>query len=103
MTISEVVAIIALVISTITVCINLRNSRKKDNKDIEQRVIERTETNMKLDEIGRNVNDIKDSVKETKRDIQSLAERQALTDAKAEKAHARLDIIEAKYNMEGHL
>lgn len=93
MTISEIVAVLALVISFITVFLNLRSSKKKDNKDLEQRVIERTETNMKLDEIGRNVNEIKDSVKETKRDVQKLAERQALTDAKVDKAHARIDML----------
>lgn len=94
-TLSEAVAIIALGISFITVVLNLRSSKKKDDDDIEQRVIERTETNMKLDEIGRNVNEIKDSVRETKKDIQGLAERQAIIDAKAEKAHLRIDIMEA--------
>lgn len=96
MTISEIIALVCMIFSFVTLGLNLKSDKKKDGKDFEQRIIERTETNMKLDEIGRNVNEIKDSVKETKKDIQNLAERQALTDAKAEKAHTRLDVIEAK-------
>lgn len=91
---------VALLVSVISVCFSiyfgLRNNKRSDVKEIEQRVKERTETNMKLDQISRNVSDIKESVSDTKKDLQELKEKIALVEQKTNKAHVRLDVIEGK-------
>lgn len=91
---------VALLISIISVCFSiyfgLRNNKRSDVKEIEQRVKERTETNMKLDQISRNVSDIKESISDTNKDLQELKEKIALVEQKTNKAHVRLDVIEGK-------
>lgn len=91
---------VALLISVISVCFSiyfgLRNNKRSDVKEIEQRVKERTETNMKLDQISRNVSDIKESISDTNKDLQELKEKIALVEQKTNKAHVRLDVIEGK-------
>lgn len=91
---------VALLISVISVCFSiyfgLRNNKRSDVKEIEQRVKERTETNMKLDQISRNVSDIKESISDTNKDLQELKEKIALVEQKTNKAHVRLDVLEGK-------
>ena len=70
---------ISLLISGVSVCFaiyfGLRNNKRSDVKEIEQRVRERTETNMKLDNIGKCVAEIKDNISDTKRDLQEVKEK----------------------------
>lgn len=100
MTTSIAISIIGLAISAISVSCAIyfssKNSRKNDTKEIEQRVAERTETNMKLDEIGRNVTDIKYDISATKKEVQNLTERMASVESSAKQAHHRIDRIEGK-------
>ena len=91
---------VTILVSIISVCFaiyfGLRNNKRSDVKEIEQRVKERTETNMKLDQISRNVSDIKESISDTNKDLQELKEKIALVEQKTNKAHVRLDVIEGK-------
>ena len=80
MTGAEIVAVISALSACFAIFSVIRNTRRSSEKDIEQRTIERTETNMKLDSI--------------KKDVQRLGEKVALGDAKAEKAHLRIDMLE---------
>ncbi len=91
---SDIVAIISALSACFAIFSVVRNYKQSSKKEIEQRTVERTETNMKLDAIGRNVADIKETMSETKKDIQHLNEKLALVDAKAEKAHLRIDMLE---------
>lgn len=91
---AEIVAVISAVSALFAIFSVIRNTRKTSEKEIEQRTIERTETNMKLDSIKKDVSDIKDVINETKKDVQHLNEKLALVDAKAEKAHLRIDMLE---------
>mgnify|MGYP002077609478 FL=1 len=48
---------------------NSKNSKHTDVADIERQVAERTETNMKLDEINRNTQEIRYDVSSVKKDV----------------------------------
>ena len=95
------IAVVSCIISSISalsavvgIFHTVKTFRNESRDEVERRVTERVETNFKLDEIGKSVNEIKDSMAETRREVQALAERVALVDAKADKAHLRLDLIE---------
>lgn len=82
-------------ISAVIGIIHTLNTLKNENRnEVERRVTERVETNFKLDEISKSVNDIKGTMNETKQEVRSLAEKLTLVDAKADKAHMRLDLLE---------
>ena len=103
MNVSIIISIIGLIISTISVSfaiyIGTKNSKKTDIKDIEQRVAERTETNMKLDEINRNTQEIRYDVTGLKKDVQRHGEKIVEIEASAKQAHHRLDSVENRLNM----
>ena len=70
MTIELSTAIIISVLSLgFSVYIGLKNSKRTDTKDIEERVKENTRINMKLDAISNNTTDIKNEVSEMRKEI----------------------------------
>lgn len=91
---SDIVAVISALSACFAIFSVIKNYRKSTEQEIAHRTAERTETNMKLDSIGKNVADIKETINETKKDIQQLNEKLAVVDAKAEKAHLRIDMLE---------
>lgn len=105
MNISIIVSIVGVVISAISatcaIYFSFRNSKKTDVKEIEQRVAERTETNLKLDEINRNTQEIRYDVTSVKKDVQKHGEKIVEIEASAKQAHHRLDTIEDRLNMNG--
>lgn len=98
------VSVIAVVISAISLLsmlyFNSKSSKHTDVKDIERQVAERTEMNMKLDEINRNTTDIKYDVSAVKKDVQKHAEKIVEIEASTKQAHHRLDTIERRLNKE---
>lgn len=104
MTLPIVISIIGVCISAISVCaviyFNSKNSKHADVKDIERQVAERTEMNMKLDEINRNTTDIKYDVSAVKKDVQSHGDRLIKVEESTKSAHHRLDSIEQRLNKE---
>lgn len=102
MNLSIIISVIGLVISAISVScavyFSCKNSKKTDVKDIEQRVAERTETNLKLDEINRNTQEIRYDVTSVKKDVQKHGEKIVEIEASAKQAHHRLDTIESRLN-----
>lgn len=104
MTLPIVISIIGVCISAISVCtviyFNSKNSKHTDVKDIERQVAERTEMNMKLDEINRNTTDIKYDVSAVKKDVQSHGDRLIKVEESVKSAHHRLDTIENRINKE---
>lgn len=93
---SVVIPIIVSVVSvSFAIFFGVSNYRRTDTKDIEQRTVERTETNMKLDEISRNVTDIKYDISATKKEVSALSERMASVEASTKQAHHRLDRMES--------
>ena len=91
---SDIVAVISTLSACFAIFSVIRNYKRSTEQEIVRRTAERTETNMKLDSIGKNVTDIKETINETKKDIQNLSDKLAIVDAKAEKAHLRIDMLE---------
>lgn len=102
MNISIIISIVGVVISAISVTcaiyFSFKNSKKTDVKEIEQRVAERTETNLKLDEINRNTQEIRYDVTSVKKDVQKHGEKIVEIEASAKQAHHRIDTLEKRFN-----
>lgn len=94
------VSVIAVVISAVSLLamlyFNSKSSKHTDVKDIERQVAERTEMNMKLDEINRNTTDIKYDVSAVKKDVQAHGDRIIKVEESVKSAHHRLDSLEKK-------
>lgn len=104
MTLPIIISIIGVCISTISVgtviYFSSKDSKHTDVKDIEQRVAERTEVNLKLDTINQNTQEIRYDVSTVKKDVQKHAEKIVEIEASAKQAHHRLDTIERRLNKE---
>ena len=102
MTLPIVISIMAVIVSIISVAamiyFNSKNSKHTDVKDIEQRVAERTEVNLKLDTINQNTQEIRYDVSAVKKDVQKHAEKIVEIEASARQAHHRLDGLEDRLN-----
>ena len=99
----------ALIISAISVAfsvffglftlgLNLKNNRKSDNTELEERVRENTRINMKLDTISSNTTDIKNEVTEMRKQLNSHDSRIVIVEQSVKSAHHRIDGIEARLN-----
>lgn len=97
---------IALLISVVSVAFSiffgLKNSKRTDTKDIEERVKENTRINIKLDNIGQTTQDIKAEVSSMRDDIKSHNERLIKLEESCKSAHHRLDGLENRFNGGNH-
>lgn len=102
MNISIIISIAGVVISAISVTCAIyfshKNSRTTDVKEIEQRVAERTETNLKLNNIIQNTQEIRYDVTSVKKDVQKHGEKIVEIEASAKQAHKRIDTLEERIN-----
>lgn len=100
MTLPIIISIISVIFAGVSLCFmiyfNSKNSKHTDVKDIERQVAERTEMNMKLDEINRNTTDIKYDVSAVKKDVQAHGDRLIKVEESVKSAHHRLDSLEKK-------
>lgn len=105
MEVSVVISAIGLIISSASagcaIYFSCRNGKKTDIKEIEQKVAERTEINMKLDEINRNTQENRYDVTGLKKDVQKHGEKLVEIDASTRQAHHRLDVVEDRLNSTG--
>lgn len=94
---------LTLLISVISVCFSigfgLKNSKRTDSKDIEERVKENTRINIKLDNIIQDTRDIKTEVAEMRKSISSHDSKIASLEASCKSAHHRID--ELTHRMDG--
>lgn len=95
---------IALLISIVSVCFSvffgLKNNKRSDTKDIEERVKDNTRINMKLDNIASNTTEIKNEVSEMRKEINSHGNRIIKVEESVKSAHHRLDGLEKRLNGE---
>lgn len=95
---------IALLISIVSVCFSvffgLKNNKRSDTKDIEERVKDNTRINMKLDNIASNTTEIKNEVSEMRKEINSHRDRIVKVEESVKSAHHRLDGLEKRLNGE---
>lgn len=95
MTIEISTAIIISVLSLgFSVFMGLKNSKRTDTKDIEERVKENTRINMKLDGITSNTAEIKAELSEMRKEINSHDSRIVKIEESVKSAHHRINGIE---------
>lgn len=87
--------LIAVLISIISVSgalfFGLRNNKRADVTEIERKATETATINVKLDQIGTDVRDIKYDITGLKKDVQGLNERMIIVEQSTKSAHHRLD------------
>ena len=93
----EVALLISVVSVAFSIFFGLKNSKRTDAKDIEERVKENTRINIKLDNIGQTTQDIKTEVSSMRNDIKSHNERLIKLEESCKSAHHRLDGLENRF------
>lgn len=94
------ITIIAVMISLIStaaaIFFGYKSSRREDTSDVEKKAIETATINVKLDQIGSDVKDIKYDISAVKQEVKDLTERMIVVEQSTKSAHHRLDGIIGK-------
>jgi predicted nuclease with TOPRIM domain len=102
MPVAIIISIISVTFSIffgiVSLVLNLKNNRRTDNSDLEDRVRENTRINMKLDAISSNTKDIKDEVVEMRKELNSHDNRIIKVEESVKSLHHRVDEMEARLN-----
>ena len=96
----EVALLVSIVSVTFSIFFGLKNSKRTDTKDIEERVKDNTRLNMKLDVITSNTTEIKNEVLEMRKEINIHGDRIIKVEESVKSAHHRLDGLEKRINGE---
>lgn len=100
MTIDVSAAIVISVLSlAFSVFMGVKNNKRSDTKDIEERVKDNTKINMKLDAISSTTTDIKNEISSMREDIKSHNDRLIKVEESTKQAHHRLNTIEERLNL----
>ncbi len=92
MTIEITLAVVVSIASlSFSVYMGLKNNKKTDEKEIEARVERDTKVKMKLDEIGNDVKDVKETVKSIQNDVKDHEGRIVKLESSLKAEHKRLD------------
>ena len=89
----EIALLISIISVAFSVFFGLKDSRKSDVKDIEDRVARDTKTDMKLDEISKDVKEVKETVRNIQNDVKDHEGRIVKLEASYKAEHKRLDEI----------
>ena len=87
----EVALLISIVSVAFSIFFGLKNSRKSDEKDIAEKIARDTRTDMKLDEISKDVKDVKETVRNIQNDVKDHEGRIVKLEASYKAEHKRLD------------
>lgn len=99
MTIETLIAIIISVVSVaFSIFFGLKNNKRSDTKDIEERVRQNTKINMKLDNISSLSEDIKSEIYQMKDKLDSHNGRIIKLEDSVKSAHHRIDTLENRMN-----
>lgn len=102
MPVAIIISIISVTFSIffgiVSLVLNIKNNRRTDNSDLEDRVRENTRINMKLDAISSNTKDIKDEVVEMRKELNSHDNRIIKVEESVKSLHHRIDGMEARFN-----
>lgn len=92
---------IALIVSAISVAFSiffgLKNNKRTDIKEFEERVKENTRINMKLDDIAKTTKDVQKELELLKNDIKNHSDRIVKVEESAKQGHKRLDTLEKRF------
>lgn len=95
----EVAVLISIVSVAFSVYFGLKNNKRSDSKEIEDRVKDNTTINIKLDNINSMVQDIKAEITSMRTDIKSHNDRIIMLEASCKQAHKRIDELNSRLNM----
>ena len=91
-----------IIISFCALCFSifmgLRGNKKTDEKEIEARVTRETRTDMKLDEISKDIKEVKETVKNIQNDVKDHEGRIVKLEASLKALHKRLDGKETEHH-----
>lgn len=87
-TLAVLVSIISL---SFSIYMGLKNSKRTDSKDIEERVARETKLDVKLDEIGNDVKEVKETVRTIQSDVKNHEGRIVKLEASYSRLHERVD------------
>ena len=89
----EVALLISIVSVAFSIFFGLKNSKKSDEKDIAEKIARDTRTDMKLDEISKDVKEDKETVRNIQNDVKDHEGRIVKLEASYKAEHKRLDEI----------
>ena len=92
MTVEITLAVLVSIASlSFSIYMGLKNSKRTDSKDIEERVARETKLDMKLDEIGNDVKEVKETVRTIQGDVKNHEGRIVKLEASYARLHERVD------------
>lgn len=97
----EVALLISIVSVAFSVIFGLKNAKRTDKKEIEDRIARDTRTEMTLDEINNNVRDVKETVKNIQNDVKDHEGRIVKLEASYKAEHKRLDEVFSMAELKG--
>lgn len=87
----EITLLISVISVSFSVFFGLKNSKKSDEKDIAERIARDTRTDMKLDEISKDVKEVKETVRNIQNDVKDHEGRIVKLEASYKAEHKRID------------
>ena len=89
----EITILISVVSVSFAIFFGLKNNRRNDTKDLEERVKRETKIDVKLEAIAGDVKDIKDEMSLSKKQYDALDRRVVKVEESTKSMHHRLDGI----------
>ena len=94
MTVEITLAVLVSIASlSFSVYMGLRGNRKTSEKEIAEKIARETRTDMKLDEIGKDIKEVKETVKNIQNDVKDHEGRIVKLEASYKAEHKRLDEV----------
>lgn len=94
MTVEITLAVLVSIASlSFSVYMGLKNNKRTDEKEIAERIARDTRTDMKLDEISKDIKEVKETVKNIQNDVKDHEGRIVKLEASYKALHKRLDEI----------
>ena len=94
----EVALLVSIVSVVFSVFFGIKNSKRRDSKDIEERVRDNTRINVKLDNITQTTQEIKSEIYSMREDIKSHNDRLIKVEESVKSAHHRINTLEERMN-----
>ena len=94
MTVEITLAVLVSIASlSFSIYMGLKGNKRTDEKEIAERIARETRTDMKLDEIGNDVKEVKETVKNIQNDVKDHEGRIVKLEASYKAEHKRLDEV----------
>lgn len=87
----EVALLVSVVSVAFSIFFGIKNSKKSDSEEIAQRIARDTRVDMKLDEISKDVKEVKDTVRIIQNDVKDHEGRITKLEASYKAEHRRID------------